>query len=111
MLRARCCGIWRSLVADGGDCPERLAVLRNQPGLFGPVASTATVWRVIEQIACDPDGLTGLRSRADTCARVWAGGRPCRGALVIDVDGTLVNAHSDKQGAAGQSRLHDGYTF
>ena len=33
------------LLADGGRCISDLAVLRDQPVLFGPVASTATAWR------------------------------------------------------------------
>jgi hypothetical protein len=41
------------LLADGGDCLSDLAVLRDQPELFGSVASTATAWRVVEQVACD----------------------------------------------------------
>ena len=32
------------MLADGGDCLSDLAVLRDQPELFGAVASTA--WRV-----------------------------------------------------------------
>jgi hypothetical protein len=28
------------MLADGGDCLSDLAVLGDQPGLFGPVAST-----------------------------------------------------------------------
>lgn len=50
------------MLADGGDCLSDLAVLRQQPELFGPVASTATAWRVLEQVARDPDGLAGLRA-------------------------------------------------
>ena len=38
------------------------AVLRDQPALFGPVASTATAWRVIERAGQDPDGLARLRA-------------------------------------------------
>ncbi len=30
------------MIADGGDCVSDLAVLRNQPSLFGEVASTST---------------------------------------------------------------------
>ena len=41
------------MVADGGDCLSDLAALRDQPELFGPVASTPTAWRVIERIATD----------------------------------------------------------
>jgi hypothetical protein len=47
------------LLADGGDCLSDLAVLRDQPELFGPVASTPTAWRVLDRIARDPDGLAG----------------------------------------------------
>jgi len=90
------------LLADGGDCLSDLAVLRGQPELFGPVASTPTAWRMIEQVACDPDGLAGLRAgRAHARAAAWRAGAHPEGLLVVDVDGTLVDAHSDKQGAAG----------
>jgi hypothetical protein len=34
-------------VALGGDCVADLAVVRAQPGLFGPVASDATVSRLV----------------------------------------------------------------
>jgi hypothetical protein len=90
------------LLADGGDCLSDLAVLREQPELFGEVASTATAWRVIEQVACDPDGLAGLRAaRAHARAAAWQAGAHVEGLLVVDVDGTLLDAHSPKQGAAG----------
>ena len=90
------------LLADGGDCLSDLAVLREQPELFGPVASTPTAWRMIEQVACDPDGLAGLRAgRAHARAAAWRAGAHADGLLIVDVDGTLVDAHSDKQGAAG----------
>jgi Transposase DDE domain group 1 len=42
------------LLADGGDCLSDLAVLGDQPALFGPVASTPTAWRVVERTASDP---------------------------------------------------------
>ena len=45
------------MLADGGDCLSDLVVLRDQPGLFGPVASTPTAWRVVERIGKDPNGL------------------------------------------------------
>jgi Transposase DDE domain group 1 len=90
------------LLADGGDALSDLAVLRNQPELFGVVASTPTAWRVIEQVAGDPDGLAGLRAaRAHARAAAWQAGAHAEGVLVVDVDGTLVDAHSPKQGAAG----------
>jgi hypothetical protein len=92
------------MLADGGDCLSDLAVLREQPELFGPVASTPTAWRVVERAAQDPDGLARLRlARAHARGRAWAaGGDPDVDVLVIDIDATLVTAHSDfKEGAAG----------
>jgi Transposase DDE domain group 1 len=92
------------VLADGGDCLSDLAVLRDQPELFGPVASTPTAWRVIERAAKAPDGLAWLRAaRAHARGRAWAvGGDPQVELLVVDADATLVLAHSDaKQGAAG----------
>ena len=92
------------VLADGGDCLSDLAALRDQPELFGPVASTPTAWRVVERLAQDPDGLARLRAaRTHARARAWAAGaHPDLELLVIDVDATLVTAHSDaKQGAAG----------
>ncbi|HEX8861050.1 MAG TPA: hypothetical protein VGC06_18570 [Actinomycetes bacterium] len=59
---------------------------------------------MVERVATDPDGLARIRAaRAHARARAWAtGGDPDAELLVIDVDATLVQAHSDaKQGAAG----------
>jgi hypothetical protein len=92
------------MLADGGDCLSDLAVLREQPELFGPVASTPTAWRVAERLAQDPDGLARMRlARAHARARAWAAGAwPDPDLLVIDADATLVTAHSDgKDGAEG----------
>jgi hypothetical protein len=99
------------MLADGGDCLSDLAVLRDQPELFGLVASTPTAWRVIERAAQDADGLARLRAaRAHARARAWtAGGDPDVGLLVVDADATLVLAHSDhKQGAAAPTRDRSG---
>jgi hypothetical protein len=92
------------VLADGGDCLSDLAVLRDQPALFGQVASTPTAWRVLERAAKDPDGLARLRAaRAHARARAWsAGAHPDPELLIVDADATLVLAHSDaKEGAAG----------
>jgi hypothetical protein len=99
------------LLADGGDCLSDLAALRDQPELFGEVASTATAWRVVEQVAGDELGLAGIRAaRAHARGRAWtAGAHPDADLLVVDVDGTLLDAHSDKQGAAGTYK--HGYGF
>jgi hypothetical protein len=92
------------LLADGGDCLSDLAALRDQPELFGPVASTPTAWRVLDRLARDADGLARLRAaRAHARARAWAAGAfPEPELLIVDADATLVLAHSDaKEGAAG----------
>jgi hypothetical protein len=59
------------MLADGWDCLSDLATLRDQPELFGQVASTPTAWRVVERTACDPDGLARIRA-----ARAHARARP-----------------------------------
>jgi Transposase DDE domain group 1 len=98
------------VLADGGDCLSDLAALRDQPALFGPVASTPTAWRVVERAGQDPGGLARLRAaRAHARARAWAaGGDPDVELLVVDADATLVLAQTDaKEGAAGTYK----YTF
>jgi len=86
------------MIADGGDAISDLAVLRNQPELFGEVASTPTAWRALEAI----DGSVLERiavARAAARKKVWAAGAD-PGFYVIDFDGTLITAHSEKEGAA-----------
>ena len=100
------------MLADGGDCLSDLAALRDQPELFGPVASTPTAWRVVERVATDPDGLARLRAaRAHGRARAWAAGaHPDPELLIVDADATLVLAHSDaKQGAEAPTRDRSGF--
>lgn len=41
------------MLADGGEAIADLALLRNQPGVFGTVASTPTAWRQPHQLADD----------------------------------------------------------
>jgi len=90
-------------LADGGDCLADLAALRDQAALFGPVASHPTAYRVLDRVGASQ--LDALRTaRAQARARVWAaGGGPdlTGGAgVVLDVDASLVTAHSEKEGAA-----------
>src|SRR5918994_1808900 len=90
------------MLADGGDCVSDLAVLGDQAGLFGRVCSTATAWRVVGEVAADPRGVAALWSAlARVRERAWAAGAALAGPLRIDIDATLVDAHCDKQGAAG----------
>jgi hypothetical protein len=90
-------------LADGGDCLADLAALRDQAALFGPVASHPTSYRVLDRVGAVQ--LTALRAaRADARARVWAaGGGPDLSdgsGVIMDVDASLLTAHSEKQGAA-----------
>jgi hypothetical protein len=85
-------------IADGGEAISDLATLRNEPTLFGVVASDSTAWRMLA--AVDAATLGRIASaRAEARRRVWAAGAD-PGFYVIDFDGTLVTAHSDKDGAA-----------
>src|SRR5882757_2516289 len=47
------------MIADGGDALTHLATLRDQDKLFGPVASDATAWRVLDRV--DDEHLTHLQ--------------------------------------------------
>jgi hypothetical protein len=89
------------MLADGGDCLSDLRAVRDQEPLFGQVASNATAFRVIDQIAGNPGLLDALRAaRARARENAWsAGAAPER--IIIDIDATLITAHSDKDGAAG----------
>jgi hypothetical protein len=91
-------------IALGGDCLADVAVVRCQPELFGDVASDPTVSRLIAALAQDVEAASGaLRAaRAQARARVWAMRAPVSedGPVVVDLDATLVEAHSEKQGAA-----------
>lgn len=86
------------MLAGGGETISDLASLRDQPRLFGEVASTPTAWRTLE--AVDAAALERIAAaRAEARRRVWAAGAD-PGFYVIDFDATLVGSHSDKEGAA-----------
>jgi hypothetical protein len=88
------------MLADGGDCLSDLRAVRDQKPLFGPVASDTTAFRLVDEIASDPALLEALRgARARARAAAWElGVRPER--LVLDIDATLIEAHTEKEGAA-----------
>jgi len=96
-------------LALGGDCLADVDLVRAEPGVFGRVASDPTVSRLIDTLAADADqALAALESaRAAARAQVWAlageqapdHGTDAGAPLIIDLDATLVTAHSDKQDA------------
>ena len=114
-------------IADGAVSISDVQVLADQEGLHGPagsVASTPTIWRVLAGIANAPGMLAAIRqARAQARDRAWlargeltgselpgsrAAGKMI-GQVVIDLDATLVTAHSDKEGARGNFKGGFGY--
>jgi hypothetical protein len=93
-------------VALGGDCLADIGMLRAEPGVFGPVAADPTVSRLIDALAASGEkALTAIRAaRSEVRKRVWelAGEQApdAGGQVIVDLDGVLVVAHSDKQDAA-----------
>jgi hypothetical protein len=94
-------------LALGGDCLADIAVLRAQPQLAGPVASDPVVSRLITTLAADaPRALRAIRrARAAARERAWdlAGDRSPGGdgsLIPVDIDATIVIAHSEKERAA-----------
>ena len=94
-------------VALGGDCLADIGVLRAEPALFGPVASDPVVSRLITRLAADaPAALTAIgAARGAARERAWQlAGSQAPGAdgglIPVDIDATIVTAHSDKQQAA-----------
>jgi hypothetical protein len=90
-------------IALGGDCLADVAVLRAQPQLFGAVASDPSISRLIDALGVDSAAvIAAIRgARAAARAKVWGHRSPfaATGPVVVDVDATLVGAHSEKEGA------------
>ena len=107
------------LIAGGGEAIADINVLRHQGDVLGSVASAPTVWRALK-------GMTPAvakridQARAEVRAHVWSqvpGGLPpskvadtdLGDVVVLDVDATLVAAHSEKEGAASTFKRGFGY--
>ncbi|MFE9335124.1 IS1380 family transposase [Streptomyces sp. NPDC006925] len=92
-------------VALGGDCLADVAMLRAEPDVFGPVASDPTVSRLIDTLAeAGPKALFAIRTaRAAAREHVWNVAKhaapDASGEVIVDLDGVLVLAHSEKQAA------------
>jgi len=114
-------------IADGAVTISDVQALADQQGLHGPagsIASTPTIWRVLAGIANAPGMLAKIRlARAEARDRAWLARGELTGAelpgsgaagklirqVVIDLDATLVTAHSDKEGARGNFKGGFGY--
>ncbi|MGL5249106.1 MAG: IS1380 family transposase [Brooklawnia sp.] len=106
-------------LALGGDCLADIAHLRDEPGIYGRVASDPTVSRLVSRLATDADHAVAAIGRARQAARrtAWGlagdaspGGRATvADPLIIDLDATLVTAHSEKEQA--RPTFKKGYGF
>lgn len=90
-------------IALGGDCLADVALVRAQPELFGLVASDPTISRLIDALGDEPTAAIAAirRARAAARAAVWRRSSPVAvgGQVVIDLDATLITAHSEKENA------------
>lgn len=97
-----------TMIAAGGEAIADIDTLRHQSNVLGPVASAPTVWRALDELA--PASIKRVeKARALTRSRVWGlipGGVPAskvagttlpKEVVVLDVDATIVIAHSEKE--------------
>lgn len=100
--------MWRCRWLRVGTAWATLPVFRAAPEVFGRVASDPTVSRLFATLAAyAPKALSAIRAaRAAARARVWLAGAHAHNhdtsasqPLVIDLDATLVTAHSEKEQA------------
>jgi Transposase DDE domain group 1 len=109
-------------IALGARSMNDIALLAHHQPVFGAPPSDTTVRRTLE--LADPRTLDKIaRVRAAVRAHVWSlitarpagfpwlaiAGKLLAGWLVIDLDATLITAHSDKEGAAATFKM--GYGF
>lgn len=109
-------------IALGATSMNDITVLAHHAPVFGTPPSDTTVRRTLE--LADPRTLDKIaRVRAAVRAHVWSliaatpagfpwlqiAGKVLAGWLVIDLDGTLITARSDKEGAAPTWKM--GYGF
>ena len=107
------------MLAAGGEQACDVDLLRTNPGLFGPVASEATVSRFMNRIKDMPEAFThGYQTMSRSLrTKLWAAAGPRNPAqraskrtpLILDIDATLIQAHSDKQGTTGTYKGGNGF--
>ena len=110
-------------IADGAEAINDIAVLVDQPGLFGSVASDSTCWRLLEALN-EPMLATVAAARARAREVAWAQRAEVTGrafarsrvagsdgidALVIDLDAHVLVCHSEKEAAAPTFKHSFGY--
>jgi hypothetical protein len=97
------------MLAAGGEAIADIDALRQQAGLLGAVASPPTVWRSLDEAT--PAVLRRVEKvRSKVRRQVWGqlpgvpasevAGMDLGETIVLDVDATLITAHSEKEQAA-----------
>jgi hypothetical protein len=98
-----------TMLAAGGEAIADIDILRHQTAVLGPVGSPPTVWRSLDEVT--PAALRRVEKvRAKVRRHVWSqmsglpaskvAGTDLGETIVLDVDATLVDAHSEKEQAA-----------
>lgn len=98
------------MLADGGEAIADIDVLRHQSSVLGPVASAPTVWRTLDEVRSGRVKKIAA-ARARVRRHVWAqlpagvpaspvAGTDLGATVVLDVDATIVIAHSEKENAS-----------
>jgi hypothetical protein len=98
-----------TMLAAGGEAIADIDTLRQQTGLLGAVASPPTVWRSLDEAT--PAALRRVETvRSGVRRHVWSllpgvpaskvAGMDLGETIVLDVDATLITAHSEKEQAA-----------
>ncbi len=106
------------MLVDGGEAIADIDVLRHQSSVLGPVASAPTVWRALDELT--PAAMKRIeKARARTRRHGWAqlpalpaskvADTDLGDLVVLDVDATLVTAHSEKENAAATFKRGFGY--
>ena len=101
------------MLTDGGEAISDIEVLRHQTPVLGPVASAPTVWRALDELT--PAAMKKIQTvRARVRRHVWTqlaqseaglpvskvAGADLGEVVVLDVDATIVVAHSEKEQAS-----------
>lgn len=98
--------MWPSQSPLAGTVWRTWACCGPKPAVFGAVASDPTVSRLVDTLAlAGPKALSVIRAaRAQVREYVWqlagAAAPDAGGQVIVDIDGVLVLAHSEKQDAA-----------
>lgn len=107
------------MLADGGEAIADIDVLRHQAGVLGPVASAPTVWRTLDEVTAGRLKKIAT-ARARVRRHVWAqlpdgvpasrvAGTDLGEVITLDIDATIVVAHSEKENAAATFKRTFGY--